>query len=99
MYVVAFITDQPGVAQVRDETREAFLEYLRDHPTHPGVVVHHGGPTLSDDGASIVGRLLVMEAPSVDAARAFLADSPFAKANVFAECHVRAWDWITGRSG
>ena len=99
MYVAAFITDRSGVAQARDEAREAFLEYLRSHPTHADVVVHHGGPTLADDGESIVGRLIVMEAPSVEEARAFLADSPFARANVFAECHVLAWDWTTGRPG
>ncbi|MCY3600248.1 MAG: YciI family protein [Gemmatimonadetes bacterium] len=97
MYVAAFITDKSGAAQARDEMRASFMEYLRSHPAHPDVVVHHGGPTLGDDGESIVGRLIVMEAPSVEAASAFLADSPFARANVFAECHVHAWDWTTGR--
>ncbi len=96
MYVAAFITDKSGVSQARDDTRGAFMEYLRSHPAHPDVVVHHGGPTLGDDGESIVGRLIVMEAPSVEAARAFLDDSPFARADVFAECHVHAWDWTTG---
>ncbi len=99
MYVAAFVTDKPDAEPARAETREAFLEYLRSHPAHPGVVVHHGGPTLADDGESIVGRVLLLEAPSVEAARAFLADSPFGKANVFAECHVHAWDWTTGRPG
>ena len=97
MYVAAFITDKSGAGQARDEARPAFMEYLRSHPAHPDVVVHHGGPTLGDDGESIVGRLILMEAPSVEAARAFLDDSPFAKADVFAECHVHAWDWTTGR--
>ena len=99
MYVAAFVTDKPGVAQVRSETREAFRNYLRDHPAHPGVVVHHGGPTLADDGESVVGLLLVMEASSLDEARAFVADSPYAKAGLFAECEVQAWDWTTGRPG
>ena len=40
-----------------------------------------------------------MEAPSLDAARAFLADSPYARADVFAECTVRPWEWTTGRPG
>ena len=97
MYVAAFVTNKPGAARARSETRDAFVAYLRSHPAHPDVVVHHAGPTLADDGESVVGLLLVMEAPSLNAARTFLADSPYAKADVFAECAVRAWDWTTGR--
>ena len=99
MYVAAFITDKPGVAQVRSETREAYRAYLRDHPSHSNIAVHHAGPTFADDGETITGVLLVMEAPSLDEARTFVADSPFAKAGVFAECDIRQWDWITGRPG
>ena len=97
MYVAASITDKPGVADVRSETREAFRAYLRSHPDHPDVVVHHAGPTLADDG--VVGLLMVVEAPSLEAAHAFLDDSPFAKAGVFADSQVREWDWTTGRPG
>jgi len=43
--------------------------------------------------------LLVLEAPSLDAARAFLADSPYAEAGIFAHSHIRAWNWLTGRPG
>ena len=99
MYCAAIVTDKPGVARVRAETREAFRDYLRSHPAHPGVVVHHGGPTLTDDGESIDGLLLVMEAPSLDDARAFVTDSPYGKADLFAECDLRVWDWTTGRPG
>ena len=96
MYVVAFVTDKAGTQKLRSETQPAFRAYLRDHPAHPDVVVHHGGPTLADDGETPNGVLLVMETPSVDAARAFVADSPYAKADIFAECDLRAWDWFTG---
>ena len=99
MYVVAFVTDKPGTLKVRNDTQEAFRAYLRDHPAHPDVVVHHGGPTLADDGETPVGLLLVMETPSLDAARAFVADSPYEKAGVFAECELRQWEWYTGRPG
>ena len=99
MYVAAFVTDKPGMAQTRSGLREAFVMYLSTHPDHPEVVVHHAGPTLGDDGESITGLLMVMEAPSLDAAHAFLADSPYAKADLFAESDVRAWDWTTGRPG
>ena len=97
MYVAAFATDKPGVADVRNETRDSYRAYLRDHPAHPNIHVHHAGPTVGDDGETITGLLIVMEAPSVADARAFVEDSPFAKADVFAECDIRQWDWLTGR--
>ena len=99
MYVVAFVTHKPGRVEAGSEIQDAFIDYLRDHPEHPGVVVHNAGPTLSDDSESIVGLLLIAEAPSLDAARAFLADSPYGKADVFADVQVRPWQWRTGRPG
>ena len=96
MYVVALATDKPGVADVRSQARDAYRAYLRDHPAHPNVTVHNAGPTLGDDGESFTGNLLMLEAPSLDAARAFVADSPFGKVGIFAECEIRQFDWITG---
>ena len=99
MYVVAFVTDKPGTTEVRSQTQPAFRAYLRDHPAHPDVVVHHAGPTLAADGETPIDVLVVAEAPSVDAVRAFMADCPYASAGVFDECEVRQWDWFTGRPG
>ncbi len=99
MYIVAYVTHKPGRVQSGSELQDTFIDYLRTHPDHPGVVVHNGGPTLDDDSASIVGLLLILEAPSVEAAQAFLADSPYGKADVFAETEFRPWEWRTGRPG
>ena len=96
MYVVALMTDKPDVSEVRSQTRPAYRAYLRDHPDHPNVTVHHAGPTIADDGETLAGVMLLMEAPSLDEARAFVADSPFAKADVFADGDIRQFDWITG---
>ena len=99
MYFAIFASDKPGMLQVRNEQRDAFSAYLHDHPDHPDVIFHHGGPTLDDDGETVVGLLLVIEAPSLETARAFLRDSPFAKADLFEEIEVRPWQWTTGRPG
>ena len=96
MYCVAFVTHKPGQVQAGSEIQGAFIDYLRNHPEHPDVVVHNAGPTLADDSETIVGLLLIAEAPSLEAARAFLADSPYGKADVFADAQVRQWDWRTG---
>ncbi len=99
MYIVAFVTHKPGQVQAGSELQDAFIDYLRNHPGHPDVVVHNGGPTLADDSESIIGLLLIVEAPSLQAARAFLTDSPYGKADVFAEVQFRPWEWRTGRPG
>ena len=99
MYFAVIGTDKPGVAQTRSELQNAFIAYLRDHPDHPDVTVHNGGPMLAEDGESIVGTLLTIEAPSREAARAFVMDSPYARADLLADVQVRQWDWRTGRPG
>ena len=99
MYCVSFVTHKPGRVQAGSDLQGAFVDYLRNHPEHPGVVVHNAGPTLSDDSENIVGLLLIVETPSLEAARAFVADSPYGKADVFADVQVRPWEWRTGRPG
>ena len=99
MHVVAFVTHKPGRVEAGSGIQGAFIDYLRNHPDHPGVVVHNAGPTLDDDSESIVGLLLIAEAPSLEATRAFLADSPYGKAGIFADVQVRPWEWRTGRPG
>ena len=99
MYFAVIGTDKPGVAQTRSELQSSLIAYLRDHPDHPGVTVHNGGPMLAEDGESIVGMLWVIEAPSREAAQAFAMDSPFARAELLADLQVRQWDWRTGRPG
>ena len=99
MYFVVIGTDKQGVAQTRSDLQDSFIAYLRDHPDHSDVTVHEGGPMLAEDGESIVGLLLVVEAPSREAAQAFATDSPFGKAEIFADLQVRQWDWRTGRPG
>ena len=97
MYFAIFATDKPGTADVRSKHAQAFHEYLHDHPDHPEVVLHHGGRILADDAETPIGLQLAIEAPSLEAARAFVADSPYGRADLFAELHVRPWNWITGR--
>lgn len=99
MYCVVFTTHKPGRVQTGSDIQNAFADYLVNHPDHSDVVVHNGGPTLSNDLQGPVGTLLIVEAPSLEAVRAFVADSPYGKGDVFAECEVRPLDWRTGRPG
>ncbi|MDE0486395.1 MAG: YciI family protein [Nitrospira sp.] len=99
MYFVVFITHKPDMGSRRSGLQDSFRSYLRDHPDHADVVVHHGGPTLDNDAENVVGLLLILEAPSAVGVQAFLADSPYGKADIFAESRIQPWDWFTGRPG
>ena len=99
MHFVVFATHREETGQERASLAEAFTAYLDDPSHHPGVIVRERGPTLGDDGRTVNGLLLVVEAPGLGAARAFVADSPFGQANIFAESHVRPWKRLTGHSG
>ena len=99
MYFAVFVTDKPGLNEKRSELQGDFIAFLREHRDHPDVVVHHSGPTLAEDGDTVVGMVNLIEAPSLASARAFVADSPYAKADIFDEIHVRQLDWRTGCPG
>lgn len=97
MYIVVFATDRPDMTDVRSAHFDANKDYLHDHPNHADVVLHHAGPIRSEDGAARNGSLIVVDAPSVDAARAFVTDSPFGRADLYGDVQVRPFDWVTGR--
>ena len=64
------------MGQERLRVAEAFAAYLHDSSHHPDVTVHHGGQTLSESGETVTGLVLVLEAPSLEAAQAFVGESP-----------------------
>ncbi len=96
MYFVIFGTDRPGTGQQRLDTLNDVVSYVSDRPGHPDVTVHCGGPTVDESGA-INGTLIVVEAPSLEAAQAFLADNPLQKLGLLEDASVRQFDWKTGR--
>ncbi|MCY3811300.1 MAG: YciI family protein [Gammaproteobacteria bacterium] len=57
----------------------------------------YSGATPSEDGTVKNGSLIVLDAPSVEAARAFVADSPFGRVELFGELHIRPLVWVVGR--
>ena len=96
MYFVIFITDKPGVEQTRIDMMDTIRTFCMITRSSR-VSLHHAGPTLADNGETINGSLVVVEAPSLEAVRAFITDHPLNKAGRLAECQVRPWDWRTGR--
>ena len=92
MYFVIFGTDKPGMETVRTATRPAHRDYLRSPGKH-AITVRVGGPTLRDDGATMNGTLLIVEAETIDAVRAFAADDPYSRAGLFQTIEIRPWNW------
>ncbi len=85
MLFVITAVDKPDGAALRTATRNAHFDYIRASNT-----AKLGGPFLGPDGG-MVGSLLIIEAAHMDAAKAWAANDPYAKAGLFAHCEVRAW--------
>ncbi len=92
MHFVAICLDKPNSLDLRLENRAAHLDYLRQHSKS----IRTCGPLLADDGETMIGSMLILEAPSRDAADAILAEDPYKKANLFAKVELRRWRWVIG---
>jgi uncharacterized protein YciI len=55
------------------------------------------GPFTEEDGTSMNGSLIVVEAASLDDARRIIEGDPFAKAGIFANVEIRPWLWSINR--
>lgn len=91
MHFVFYCKDKPGSEQVRIANRAAHLDYLEAHKPQ----LFCAGPLLSeaggDGGASMIGSLLVLDLPDRQAADAFAAGDPYAKAGLFESVSIHPW--------
>ena len=86
MFFIILCFDRPGAGELREKTRVAHLEYLKQHKD----AMHVGGPMESDEGG-IVGTVFIVDVPDRAAAIAFTEQEPFNKAGVFESVLVRRW--------
>ena len=80
--------DKDGGLDLRLATRPAHLEYLKSLRAH----LKFAGPFLGPDEKP-VGSLVVVDAESIEAARAIADADPYAKAGLFRRVDVRRWNW------
>lgn len=92
MFYVAICLDKPGSQQLRLGNRAAHLDYLRAHAD----AIKTCGPFVEDDGTTMVGSLLVIDAPDRAAVETILAKDPYRRAGLFATTEVRPWRWVVG---
>ena len=79
--------DKPDSLDLRMTTREVHLEYLRA----VGQDLLVAGPILAEDGETPMGSVLIVAAENLDAAKAFAAGDPYAKAGLFQSSTVMPW--------
>jgi hypothetical protein len=87
----AICLDKPDHVELRLATREAHLSFLAAHATQ----VKLGGPFL-DAAEKPVGSLLIVEAADETAARALLAEDPYAKAGLFSSVEIKPFKRVVG---
>ena len=94
MFFIIVNTDIEDGIELRAETRDVHLEYLRNHGKNAKLV--QAGPTPSEDGSRMTGSLLVVEAESIEDARSLADDDPYTKAGQISYADVRPWNWTVG---
>ncbi|MEX2165681.1 MAG: YciI family protein [Methyloceanibacter sp.] len=89
MLFALICTDKPNSLALRKANRPEHLAYLESL----GDVLIFAGPFTEADGETMNGSLIVVEATTLDAARAIIEGDPFARAGIFAEVDIRPWRW------
>ena len=92
MYFVISCIDKPGALGLRMETRPAHIEFLKAHAD----AVKFAGPYLGEDGETMAGSLIILEADDRASAETFATADPYAQAGLFASTDIRAWKWTIG---
>lgn len=82
--------DKAGALELRKATRESHLAWIA--ALNPRVKI--GGPMLSDDGATPIGSMLVVEAETLPDAKALFAQDPYALAGLWESTSVRPYNWL-----
>lgn len=88
MLFAFMLMDKAGAGPLRQKMRPVHKAYLAEVQDR----IAFAGPLVADDdAATMVGSLLVIEFPSREAARAWLAQEPFMQAGLFASTSVQAF--------
>ena len=92
MLYMAVCYDKPDSQALRLANRAAHLDYLRVNANRIKVC----GPLLADDHETMIGSMLIVDAPDRKVAEALLALDPYRIANLFGSVDVRPWRWVIG---
>jgi uncharacterized protein len=91
---VMIAKDKPGTGELRTATRPVHLEHLKAM----GEKLVLAGALMGEDG-NPEGSLLVLEAESLEAAKATLLADPFIAEGIFGSVDVKPWRVAFNHSG
>ena len=91
MLFAVLCTDKPGHLQVRLDNRPEHLNFLNSL----GDKLKFAGPFLGADEKPN-GSLVMIDADSLEAAKALAAEDPYAKAGLFESVTLTAWKKVIG---
>ncbi|MEL7231066.1 MAG: YciI family protein [Pseudomonadota bacterium] len=83
--------DKADSLDLRMANREAHLDYAKGHMDRIKVA----GPVFNEAG-DMAGSTLIMEFETLEEAKAWAADDPYAKAGLFERVEVVAYKWLLG---
>ncbi|MFT7653201.1 MAG: hypothetical protein ACI9UU_002311 [Candidatus Azotimanducaceae bacterium] len=75
--------DKADSEDLRKATRDAHLGYIGSFD------VRLAGPMLSDDGSTMIGSIILLEAADLSGAQDFAASDPYKLAGLFANVSIR----------
>jgi len=82
--------DKPNGLQIRLDTREAHLAYIKETG-----VVEMAGPFLDPEGA-MCGSLIILTVETLRDAQTWADNDPYAKAGLFEKTRVEEWKKVIG---
>lgn len=92
MLYVAMCHDKPNSLELRLATRETHIVWLKGL----GERVRISGPFFDETGKTMCGSVVIIEAESIEDAKATFAQDPYAHAGLFASVDIRPWLWVIG---
>ncbi len=84
MFFAFIAKDKPNSLDKRMALRAAHLDYLKPP------VLRLAGPFFNDKG-EMAGSLLILEAPDLETAKAWLEQEPFFKGGLFETSDIHVW--------
>ena len=88
MLYAVISNDKKDHLHIRLDIRPKHLDYLKSL----GKTLKFAGPFL-DDNEKPDGTLIVVEAKSLEEAKSFAENDPYAKAGLFSDMKIRRWRW------
>jgi len=88
MHFAIMIYDEPGSAALRDQHRQAHLDYLQNFDAQ----TLFAGPFTTDDEAQDLGSLRLIEFPDRAAADRHIADEPYVIGGVQKRWQIHVWE-------